>query len=59
MQKQRYERNTKSLWGLIVAAIVVRIMFQAWPLITGIPELDGLFAVFLVFTFAHVLLPIF
>ena len=49
MRKQLNQHNTKSLWGLIVAAVIVRIMFQAWPLITGIPEVDGLFAVFLGF----------
>ena len=34
---------------MIVIAVIVRIMFQAWPLITGVPEVDGLFAVFLGF----------
>ena len=46
MQKRVNEQNTKALWILIVAAVIIRIMFQAWPLITGVPEVDGLFAVF-------------
>lgn len=39
------KRNAKILWGLIAAAILVWIIFQIWPLVTGIPELDGLLVV--------------
>lgn len=49
MTQPKNERNSIILWGLILAAIVVGVIFRIWPLITGIPEADGLLAVFLGF----------
>jgi hypothetical protein len=49
MTRQRNERNSIILWGLIFVAIAVRIIFYLWPHITGSPEVDGLLAVSLGF----------
>lgn len=49
MPQSRNERNSKILWGLILAAIGVRLVFYFWPRITGSPEVDGLLVVFLGF----------
>ena len=49
MPAPRNKRNRKVLWGLILVAIAVRIIFYIWPLITGNPEVDGLLALFLGF----------
>ena len=43
------ERNTKALWGLILVAIAIGIIYRIWPLLTGNPELDGLLAIALGF----------
>ena len=45
MSQPRNQRNSKILWGLIVVAIVVRLIFYIWPRLTGNPEVDGLLAV--------------
>ncbi len=45
MRKHPNERNAGILWGLVLLAGVIGIIFRIWPLITGIPELDGLLAV--------------
>lgn len=45
MQKQQNERKARPLWGLIALAIVVKIAFLILPLITGVPEIDGMLAV--------------
>lgn len=49
MTQPKNERNSKILWGLILVAIGVRVIFYIWPLITGSPEVDGLLAVSLGF----------
>ena len=49
MSQPRNERNSKILWGLILAAIAERLVFYIWPRITGSPEVDGLLVVFLGF----------
>jgi hypothetical protein len=49
MSKLQNVRNVKILWGLICTAIIVGIIFHIKPLITGIPELDGMFAISLGF----------
>ena len=49
MSQPRHERNSKILWGLIVVAIILRLVFYIWPRITGSPEVDGLLAVALGF----------
>ena len=49
MPQSRNERNSKILWGVILAAIGVRLVFYFWPRITGSPEVDGLLVVFLGF----------
>ena len=49
MPQPRNKRNSKILWLLILAAIVVRLAYNVWPRITGSPEVDGLLVVFLGF----------
>ena len=49
MSQPRNERNSKFLWGLILLAIVARLVFYIWPRITGSPEVDGLLALSLGF----------
>jgi len=49
MSQPHNERHSKILWGLILLAIVARLVFYIWPRITGSPEVDGLLAVFLGF----------
>ncbi len=49
MSHPQDKRNSKELWGLILIAIVIGLIFHVRPQITGIPELDGLLAVFLGF----------
>ena len=49
MSKPQKVRNAKILWGLIFAAIIVGIIFHFKPLITGIPEVDGMLAISLGF----------
>jgi hypothetical protein len=49
MTQPRNKRNSKILWGLILAAIGVRLIFYIWPQVTGSPEVDGLLVVFLGF----------
>jgi hypothetical protein len=49
MPQPRNKRNSKILWGLILVAIAVRLIFYIWPLVTGSPEVDGLLALFLGF----------
>ena len=49
MPRPQDERNWKTLWGLILAAIAMRLFFYFWQRITGSPEIDGLIAVFLGF----------
>lgn len=49
MNRSQNEHNAKVLWGLIAIAVVVRIIYYIDPLITNIPELDGLLVVFLGF----------
>jgi hypothetical protein len=49
MSQPRNVRNPKVLWGLIFAAIAVRIIFDIRPRLTGSPEVDGLLAVCLGF----------
>ncbi len=49
MSQPHNERHSKILWGLILVAIAVRLVFYIWPRVTGSPEVDGLLAVFLGF----------
>lgn len=49
LSQSRNERNSNSLWILIVAAIVIRLAYYRWPRITGSPEVDGLLVIFLGF----------
>jgi hypothetical protein len=49
MPQPRNDRNSKNLWGLIVVAVAMRLIFYIWPHITGSPEADGLLAVSLGF----------
>ena len=41
MSQPRNERNSKILWGLILVAIAVRLVFYIWPRITGSPEVGA------------------
>ena len=45
MSKRQNARNTGILWGLILAAISIEIILRTWPIITGIPEMDGMLMV--------------
>jgi hypothetical protein len=49
MTRPKNVRNSKILWGLILLAITMRLIFYIWPRITGSPEVDGLLVVFLGF----------
>jgi hypothetical protein len=49
MPQPQNERNSKILWMLILAAIIVKLAYNIWPRITGSPEVDGLLAIFLGF----------
>jgi len=47
MDRIKSRRDDKTMWGLILVAVIVWILFRFLPTLSGSDEIDGLFAVLL------------
>ena len=47
MDSVKSKRDDKTMWGLILLAILIWILFRFLPTLSGNDEIDGLFAVML------------